>query len=307
MIQATSCSSRLLLGFLVIALLTLLAATAPLEALNARQLADEVAETSDSQNSEKPVDTVTIGDHYVVLQVLPHDARAFTQGLTYFDGNLWEGTGLFTQSELRRVDPNTGDILQKHKLAGKYFGEGIAHFNDENGNARIIQITWKSGVGWIYDATSFDILREFHFATKTMEGWGITYNKEQKEFIVSDGSSHLFFWDRDTLQEKRRIEVFAELPSKSDPNTTKKQAMHELNELEWHNGAVLANVWYQDILLKIDPITGIVQHIYNFENLYKDRADSADCFNGISVTDKEDELWVTGKQWPVMFRIKLLL
>lgn len=269
-----------------------------------RRLADQLEATDGNTPPEGAA--VAVGDHYVVLQVLPHDDQAFTQGLTYNNGTLWEGTGLNGHSELRRVDPDTGNVLQSHKLEGKYFGEGITYFEDNDGNDRIIQITWKRQVGWIYDASTFDIIKEFTFSTKTNEGWGITYNEDGKEFVVSDGSSFLFFWDRDTLEEKRRIEVIANVPSKTNPQEIKKEHMIHMNELEWFNGTVLANIWYQDVLIRIDPTSGYVLQVYNFVNLYKDRVSTADCFNGISVTDTKDELWVTGKQWPNMYRIKLL-
>ena len=273
-----------------------------------RRLEDQMPQVTDGVVDHTPTTegAITVGDHYVVLQVLPHDDQAFTQGLTYNNGTLWEGTGLNGQSELRRVDPDTGKVLQSHKLEGKYFGEGIAYFKDAEGNDRIIQITWKRKIGWIYDASTFEIIKEFTFATKTGEGWGITYNDDGKEFVVSDGSSFLFFWDRDTLEEKRRIEVIANVPAKTNPQEMKKEHMVHMNELEWFHGTVLANIWYQDVLIRIDPTTGYVLHVYNFMDLYKDRVATADCFNGISVTDTKDELWVTGKQWPNMYRIKLL-
>lgn len=301
-LPGTHRANRPFFGCLILLLVALLSVAAfPPESTHDDLMEEDSVELSMDGST---MDNDTPDTNYVVLQVLPHDDRAFTQGLTYFNGNLWEGTGLYHESELRRVDPNTGTVLQTHKLESKYFGEGIAHFTDKDGNGRIIQITWKRQVGWIYNAETFEIVKEFTYSTKTTEGWGITYNENENEFIVSDGSSHLFFWDRDTLEQKRHVEVHIKFSVEDD---SLKQPMNLLNELEWHKGAVLANVWYQDYLLRIDPATGSVSHIYDFSNLYQNRAQSADCFNGISVTDMEDELWVTGKHWPNMYRIKLLV
>lgn len=263
------------------------------------------------------VEAIYVGDAYDVLATYPHDPNAFTQGLTYFGGRLYEGTGLNGASELRELEMTpqadvTGNILQSTKLDEKYFGEGIAHYHDAGGNERIIQITWQEQTGFIYDATTFDKLveKEFRYETKTNEGWGITYDASKREFIVSDGSDYIFFWDRDTLQEKRRVQVTLRqlLNSNGDddeePQITKRPVQH-INELEMVDGLIFANIWYQDVLVAIDPVDGQVAKVYDFSRLYTKRSPDADCFNGISVSDKKDELLVTGKNWPSMYRIKL--
>eukprot|EP00540_Astrosyne_radiata_P014381 CAMPEP_0116836722 /NCGR_PEP_ID=MMETSP0418-20121206/8257_1 /TAXON_ID=1158023 /ORGANISM="Astrosyne radiata, Strain 13vi08-1A" /LENGTH=374 /DNA_ID=CAMNT_0004466529 /DNA_START=61 /DNA_END=1185 /DNA_ORIENTATION=+ len=245
----------------------------------------------------------TLPDYYVVLEVLPHDPHAFTQGLTYDGKNLYESTGLFGKSTVRHVEPQTGKVLASAPLHDRQFGEGLAYFETEDGEGRLIQITWQSQKGFIYDSDTFEVLRKFKFETSNNEGWGITYDFENKEFVVSDGSAYLLFWDRDTLKEKRRVEVMQHL--KTPNGSVLKQPVRRLNELEWFDGFVLANVWYKDVLLRIDPKTGLVVQTYDFAKLYTDRARHADCFNGISVTDKPGELWVTGKLWPYMYRIEL--
>jgi len=249
-------------------------------------------ETSDGDAGTTPL---RVEDHFIVMKEMPHDADAFTQGLSFDGKNLFEGTGLYHKSELRRVDPDSGEVLQSIPLERQYFGEGITFYTDDDGKRKLIQLTWKKRRGWIYHADTFEMVKEFDYVTKTGEGWGITYDEKNKEFIVSDGSHYLMFWDRDTLEEKRRVEVM------HDGNQ-----ISRLNELEFYKGHVLSNVWYQDVLVKIDPKDGKVVRVYDFKNLFPARNRGADCFNGISITENEDELWVTGKQWSKMFRIKLL-
>jgi glutamine cyclotransferase len=251
-------------------------------------------------------------DHHVVLEVLPHDPSAFTQGLTFFDGNLYEGTGMYGQSQLRRVDPQSGSVLSSHEMDRAYFGEGIAHFIDATGEMRLIQLTWREKRGFIYRMLmheDFQVTQEFTYETSTGEGWGITYDEASREFVVSDGSSWLAFWDRDSLQEKRRTQVKLKRQQQSQQEGQHQvvQVVSRVNELEWDNGTILANVWYKDELIRIDPATGFVIQVYDFSHLYKDRTPKADCFNGIALTDTPGELFVTGKWWPHMYRVKLLV
>ena len=262
---------------------------------------DKVEEISTDNRERK---TNQVGDHYVVLEVLPHDESAFTQGLTFFNGNLYEGTGMNGASQLRRVDPQSGEVLSLHQMDPRYFGEGIAHFADATGEMKLIQLTWQQKKGFIYRIKDFEVTHEFSFETTTGEGWGITYNEASREFVVSDGSSWLVFWDRDTLQEKRRIQVKLR---REQPQEARVQAIQHVNELEWDNGTILANVWYQNVLIRIDPTTGFVQKVYKFSGLYRNRTLKADCFNGIALTDTPGELYVTGKWWPHMYRVKLLV
>ena len=272
------------------------------------------SERTKPQSPRDVVEAIYVGDAYDVLATFPHDPKAFTQGLTYFGGTLYEGTGLNGKSELRELELGvgegvTGSVLRSTKLDEKYFGEGIAHYHDANGNERIIQITWQEQTGFIYDAKTFEVLKEFRYETKTNEGWGITYDDARHEFIVSDGSDFLFFWDRDTLEEKRRVQVtLRNLVSNNDDDDEPEistRPVQQINELEMVNGLVFANVWYQNVLIAIDPVNGQVVRVYDFTKLYTKRSPGADCFNGISVTEKQDELLVTGKNWPNMYRIRL--
>ena len=253
-------------------------------------------------------DTSMDGDDYQVLQVLPHDTTAFTQGLTYSNGYLYESTGYHGQSQLRRIDPRTGQVLQYVQVDSQYFGEGLTHFTNKDGQECLIQLTWEEKTGFIYRSSDLQLLQEFTYETTNGQGWGITYNPEKQEFIVSDGSSWLHFWDRDTLQEKRRVQVKLQRQQQQDSQNVSILPIHHVNELEWDNtsGTILSNVWYTNVIIRIST-TGNVEHIYRFDNLYTERSDKADCFNGIALSDTPEELYVTGKYWPYMYRVKLLV
>lgn len=182
----------------------------------------------------------------------PHNYN-YSQGLTYFDGTLWESDGLYGKSKVRILDAETADVIKSVDMPSELFGEGMAYHD-----GKLYQITWKSTKGFIYDATTLETIREFTYQTTTTEGWGITYDPCQDEFVVTDGSSYLHFWDPNTLQERRKVAV-------------KRQSGHaaeELNEIEWYRGRILANVWYEDVLLVIDPETGKVEKEYGTCGLF---------------------------------------
>ena len=270
------------------------------------------------------------------------------QGLTYFDGHIYEGTGLEQQSSLMRHDPsNQMETLSKIPLTPSHlFGEGISHYyvwkNDEYGNPvkehRLIQLTWKNKVGKIYSLPEMQLLDEFTYDTVTGEGWGITFVPHTNEFYVSDGSEFLMVWDAETLVEKRRISVTFD---RGEGDITDVKYVNELEFVDFEakaasnppaseNGQcedidtctpqftpsmkILANVWYQDVLLSIDPVSGSVTRVYDMRDIYpldQRRRDNADCLNGISITgdgstEEGLEVWVTGKLWPKMYRIKLI-
>lgn len=237
------------------------------------------------------------GLDYAIISEMPHDSKAFTQGLTYGNGYLYESTGMEGQSQVRRLDPNTGDILAAVDIPAHMFGEGITVFGEKRD--KLIQLTWKHKVGFVYNATTLEVIREFKFNTVTKEGWGITYNPDARELIVSDGSDFLYFWDEDTLQEIRRLRVY-------DPRQPAKR-FPLINELEFIDGKIFANMWYRDFFLVFDPQDGALLNMYVFEHLWPEevRPDDADCFNGISVSDVRGEYFVTGKNWPKMYRVKL--
>ena len=179
-----------------------------------------------------PSVTVPVRYTYRVLDVLPHDPNAFTQGLIFTDSVFYEGTGLNGRSSLRKVDPATGQVLQQQDLSAEFFGEGITLFGD-----KLYQLSWKNQTGFVYDPETFTELRRFNYPT---EGWGITQDGER--LIVSDGTPVLYFWDPLTLQETGRITV-----------TFQGQLVAQLNELEYIDGEIWANIWQTDYVVRIDP------------------------------------------------------
>jgi len=246
--------------------------------------------------------------YFIVLEVLNHDVKAFTQGLTYYNGYLYEGTGLHGKSKIRKLDPLNPSIIlsSSRRLPKKYFGEGITYFQDKDGNDRILQLTWKEKKMFIFDANTLEMVQELtQTNTTTGEGWGITYDGRKKEFIVSDGSNFLHFWDRDTFKEKRKVSVTIE---NDRGKITTISYLNELEFLQRSKSTILANVWYQDILLEIDPHSGKVERVYNFDTLFQNRNERADSFNGVSISGDEDEsiVYVSGKQWSHLFKVKLL-
>jgi glutamine cyclotransferase len=225
---------------------------------------------------------------YRIVNVFPHDRSAFTQGLIFEDGVMYEGTGLWGQSTLRRVDLESGDVLELYSLSPEYFGEGITIWAD-----RIIQLTWKARVGFVYDKDSFDLLGSFDYPT---QGWGITHDGEK--LIMSDGTSRLRFWDPETFEETGQVQVY----DSEGPVT-------RLNELEYVEGAVYANVWQTDRVAIIDPGTGRVNGWIDLEGLLgpEDYGEPVDVLNGIAYDAASERLFVTGKLWPKLFEIELVL
>ena len=221
-----------------------------------------------------------------VVNVYPHDPAAFTQGLTVHEGVLYEGTGRHGESSLRRVELETGAVLQRHDLAGEYFGEGIA----VAGN-RIFQLTWKAGVAIEYDRTSFEEVRRFAYRG---EGWGLTY--DGKHLIMSDGTDTLRFIDPATFKEVRRVIV-----------CDKVTPVRQLNELEYIRGKIYANVWETDRIARIDPETGAVTAWIDLAGLLpaSDHRPDTATLNGIAYDAESRRLFVTGKCWPKLFEIEL--
>jgi glutamine cyclotransferase len=224
---------------------------------------------------------------YEIINSYPHDPTAFTQGLIYEDNIFYEGTGLWQQSSVRKVVPETGDVLQQIDIDDQYFGEGITIFGD-----RIIQLTWQSRLGFVYDKNSFERLQTFNYPT---EGWGITHDGEK--LIMSDGTATIYFWDAETLAEIGHIEV-------RDGD----QPVVRLNELEYINGEIWANVWQTNMIARIDPNTGQVVGWVDLTGLLAEefRTQPVDVLNGIAYDAENDRLFVTGKLWPRLFEIKVV-
>jgi len=224
---------------------------------------------------------------YNIVNTYPHDRNAYTQGLVFEDGVLYEGTGLLGYSTLRRVELETGDILQIRELSAQFFGEGLTICGN-----KIIQLTWQSNIGFVYDKNSFELLQEFNYST---EGWGITHDGER--LIMSDGTSTLHFLDPQTFEEIGQLEVFD-----NDSPVTR------LNELEYVQGEIYANVWQTDLVARIAPGTGRVIGWVELGGLLtaEDRSEPVDVLNGIAYDAMTDRLFVTGKLWPKLFEIELI-
>jgi glutamine cyclotransferase len=225
---------------------------------------------------------------YKIINSYPHDPNAYTQGLIYVDGILYEGTGRRGASTLRRVELETGQVVQRLQLPPLLFGEGITLFDD-----RIIQLTWQSHLGFVYDRESFELLQTFTYPT---EGWGLTH--DGKRIIMSDGTANLYFRDPETLEEIGRIEV----DDANGPVTL-------LNELEYINDEVYANIYRTDRIAIINPDTGQVRAYIDLTGLLgpEDRTQPVDVLNGIAYDADHDRLFVTGKWWPKLFEIELVL
>ncbi|MDQ5987148.1 MAG: hypothetical protein CSYNP_02885 [Syntrophus sp. SKADARSKE-3] len=237
-------------------------------------------------NAQTPITGKTPVYRYQVIRTYPHDRQAFTQGLVFIDGALYEGTGLHGRSSLRKVDLATGRILKQIDLSPAYFGEGITIFGD-----RIIQITWQSQTGFVYDKKSFRLLRQFHYPH---EGWGITH--DGKRLLISDGTSVIHCLSPKDFHETGRLEV------RDD-----RGPVTGLNELEYVKGELYANIWQTDLVAIINPRTGRVKAWLNLEGLLrKEDALVADVMNGIAYDAAKDRLFVTGKLWPKLFEIKVI-
>ena len=225
---------------------------------------------------------------FMVKHAYPHDRQAFTQGLYIKDGALFESTGLKGQSSIRRVQLETGRVLQKKDVPEQFFGEGIAPVGND-----IVSLTWTSKVGFVYDAKTFAIKRKFSYEG---EGWGLTANGAQ--LFMSDGTPAIRVLDAHTLTEVRRIQVTAD-----------GKPIANLNELEWVDGQIFANVWGTNVIARIDPATGYVVGWIDLTGL----ADPAwqnmgadDVLNGIAWDAGQRRLFVTGKHWPKLFEIELV-
>jgi glutaminyl-peptide cyclotransferase len=220
---------------------------------------------------------------YTIVHTYPHDRDAFTQGLQFVDGVLYEGTGLNGRSTLRKVDLQTGRVLQKIDLPQQYFGEGIAVLK-----SRIFQLTYQSGKAFVYDKESFRQLASFNYRG---EGWGLT--TDGTSLYMSDGSEYLRVLDPGTFAERRRVRVAAA-----------GSVLKNINELEWVKGEIWANVWQTPYIARINPATGNINSYVDLNGLLSAREmDSVDVLNGIAYDAAGDRLFVTGKLWPKLFEI----
>ncbi|MFH0787584.1 MAG: glutaminyl-peptide cyclotransferase [Pseudomonadota bacterium] len=232
-------------------------------------------------------ETKVPGFGYKIVRVFPHDTKAFTQGLVFHKGFLYEGTGLFGKSSLRKVQLETGRIFNQVSLPAEFFGEGVTLLK-----GKIIQLTWRSRIGMVYDLETFQVLNKFTYRT---EGWGITQNG--KQLIMSDGTDTLIFLDPVTFKEQKRLRVHDQ-----------GKPIFLLNELEYIKGEIFANVFMTDRIVRISPKTGKVTGWIDLKGLLTDvdRAQGLDVLNGIAYDAQKDRIFVTGKYWPKLFEIQLV-
>ncbi len=227
---------------------------------------------------------------YTVVHAYPHDGTAFTEGLFYLNGFVYEGTGLPGRSSIRKINLETGQVLQKHDIPEPYFGEGVVAWKN-----RLIELTYTAQIGFIYDLSSFKLLGRFHYPG---EGWSMT--QDGRHIIMDDGTPTLRFWDPETLKEVDHITV-----------TANGKPVQNLNELEWVKGELYANIWHTDRIARIDTTTGKVIGWIELTGLLPqaDRLTGPEgaeqVLNGIAYDSKADRLFVTGKYWPKLFEIRL--
>jgi glutaminyl-peptide cyclotransferase len=223
---------------------------------------------------------------YQVVRVYPHDSNAFTQGLQFVDGVLYEGTGLNGRSSIRKVKLETGEVLKRRDVPAQHFGEGIAVWKTD-----LIELTWQSQVAIVYDKDTFEQRRTF---TYSGEGWGLTH--DGTNLIMSDGTEYLRVLDPATFQVRKRIRVMAgQVP------------LRNLNELEFVKGEVLANIWTTDYIARINPETGRVVGYLDLRGLLTASERPSDgVLNGIAYDAQRDRLFVTGKLWPKLFEIRVV-
>jgi glutamine cyclotransferase len=221
-----------------------------------------------------------------IVRTYPHDPAAFTQGLLFRDGYLYESTGMVGESSIRKVNLTDGKVIRSTTVPAGVFGEGMVNWGPE-----LISISWQNGRGFRWDRETFRKLGEFRYSG---EGWGLTQNG--RELIMSDGTPELRFLDPKTFAERRRLRV-----------TYKGQPVANLNELEWVKGEIFANIWQTELIARIDPKTGNVVGVINLQGLQakSGRSGPDNVLNGIAYDARGDRLFVTGKRWPALYEIRL--
>ena len=225
---------------------------------------------------------------YEVVEKYEHDPEAFTQGLVYFNGYLYEGTGLYGYSSVRKVDLATGKVIKQYDLPSRYFGEGITVFSN-----RLLQLTWQKGLMFAYEIDSFKSLAQYSYDT---EGWGLT--NDGSHLIMSDGTEVIYFRDPFSFEETGRLRV-----------RDGEKVIKNLNELEFIGGEIWANVWQTDRIARINPNNGNVNGWINLAGLLSDEDRNGrrvDVLNGIAFDGLNQRIFVTGKWWPVLYEIKIV-
>ena len=242
--------------------------------------------TATQTATEAETDSVPVYS-YQVINTWPHDPEAYTQGLVFHDGVLFESTGLRGASSLRRVELKTGKVKKKLEVAREYFAEGMTIFQD-----KIFQLTWQGQKGFVYNLKKFKQEGEF---TYEGEGWGLTHDGHS--LILSDGTNRIRFLDPVSFQVQRTISVY-----------DNGQPLTDLNELEYIKGEIYANIWRSDRIVRLDPHTGKINAWIDMTGLHHqgEEENPENCLNGIAYDAEQDRLFVTGKRWPQLFEIRLV-
>jgi len=259
-----------------------------------KSMEEERRRTAEAKKNQQQFGT------YELLRTMEHDTSSFTQGFEIDPGSglIYEGTGLYGQSRLRKLDMKTGaPVWSSDYMGKKFFGEGITIIRRPGGQDILLQLTWRERTAFVYSLPDMELIKKFEYTTETNEGWGAAYNAATNQVVISDGSAWLMFWDADTFEELRRVRV-----------RMGKRAIHHLNEIDMYQGDLLANVWFQDKILRIELESGNVKEVYDFTDLWPkaSRPRSADCFNGIAVDHERDTVYLTGKLWPKVYEVKLI-
>lgn len=225
---------------------------------------------------------------FEIINTYPHDITSYTQGLEFYNGELYESTGQKGESKLRKVNFETGEVLKNIDLENQYFGEGLTILND-----KIYQLTWQSKRGFVYDVNTFEKLSSFNYGT-SKEGWGIC--NDGKTLFKSDGTEKIYLLNPENLTEQSHIEVF-----------TQKGKIPRINELEWINGKIFANIYQRNGVAIINPNTGGVEGVINFESLKEKvkQHPELDVLNGIAYHPERETIFVTGKNWDKLFEVKI--
>lgn len=231
-------------------------------------------------------DIVPKRNGYKIINIYPHDKEAFTQGLVYDKGVFYESTGQITSSSLREVESETGRVIRQHNLDASLFGEGITLYSD-----RIYQVTWQNKVGFVYDKSTFKVINKINYST---EGWGLT--TVGNKIVMSDGTNILCFYDTDMFTVVSRIEVY-----------DNEKKVDQLNELEYINGEIWANIWMTDLIARIDPVSGKVLAYIDLKGILpeSERNPEPDVLNGIAYDRDSRRIFITGKKWPKLYEIRL--
>ena len=226
---------------------------------------------------------------YKIINEFPHDKKAFTQGLEYYNGFLYESTGQYGESSLRKVELTTGKVVQKTDIDKKYFGEGMTIFNN-----KVYTLTWQSNIGFVFDLETFEKEKEFNY-NQSKEGWGLTHTSDK--IIKTDGTERIWFLNPETLAEVAFIEAY-----------TDKRKVEKLNEIEYIDDKIYANKWQRNSILIINATSGAIEGIVNLKGLQEKAGQKGDDYvlNGIAYDAEKDRLFVTGKDWNKVFEIKLL-